>query len=123
MKMTLFSKLQLMQVLESGITFKLENIPGGEVQHKTLHQPQKCHCRVTEVSLITVYLYCEGVGNSCYFIFFKQGVEEQGNTFISSFPSSTAQVFQIHGPGSHFSYVRYTYILYFDKNQCLNRTQ
>lgn len=33
MKMMLFSKLQLIQVLESGITFKLENTQ-DEVQHK-----------------------------------------------------------------------------------------
>lgn len=36
MKMMLFSKLQLMQILKSRITSKLENTQGEEVQHKAL---------------------------------------------------------------------------------------
>lgn len=71
-KMMLFSKFQLMQVLESGIAFKLENTQGEEVQHKALHQHQKCHCRVTEASVLTVCLYCEAVGNCCYIIFLSK---------------------------------------------------
>lgn len=97
MNMMLFSKLQLVQILESGITFELENTQVEEVQHKALYQHQKCHCKVTEVSVITVCLYCEGVGNWCYFTFLKEWNSKEA---LLSFPSSRVLVFCTHKPAS-----------------------
>lgn len=120
MKMMLFSKLQLMQILETGITFELENrVKKSSIRHyistRSATARSQGHRRFCD--------YCVSILQRSWklvlFYFLKEWNSKEA---LLSFPSSREPVFCTHKPASHFSCVRYSYILSFGKNQCLNRT-